>query len=195
MAIQAPASDSCEPLNVLEDPSGPKEGYVKACDVRWALGAPCWPLYHGTSTHRLQGILRENCLRVSETGDDHKVALTPDRSVAEYFAHVAVLGDRDLHRIPEEKTRPVVLELDGDGLIEENYDLQHHSDPVWGEGECDWEQEIACWGDIGSLDEVLINIQEIPYQPGWRPQTAASAFSKVLQDCFAGRSHHSSGVR
>lgn len=114
---------------------------------------------------------------MSETGDDQKVALTPDRSVAEYFAQVAVSGDRDLHGIPEEETRPVVLELDGDGLIEQNYDLQRHSDPVWGEGACDWEQEVACWGDIGSLDEVLIEIRTIPYDPGWRPQAAALAFS------------------
>jgi len=137
----------------------PDEQFVKARDVRLELGAPCWPLYHGTSTHRLQGILRENCLPVSETGDDQTVALTPDRSVAEYFAQLAVRGDWDFHGIPEEKTRPVVLELDGDGLIEQNYDLQRYSDPVWGEGECDWEKEIACWQDIKPVEEVLIGFR------------------------------------
>ena len=149
-------------------------------------------LYHGTSTHRLKGILRENCLRVSETGDD-KVALTPDRAAAEYFAHLAVVGDRELHGIPEDETHQVVLEFDGDALIEEGYDLQRYSDPVWGEGECDWEKEIACWQDIKPVEEVLIGIQEIPFQPGWRPQSAASAFAKVIQDCFAARSRHSIG--
>jgi len=135
------------------------EQFVKARDIRLELGAPCWPLYHGTSTHRLKGILRENCLRESETGDDQKVALTPDRAAAEYFAHLAVVGDRELHGIPEDETHPVVLEFDGDALIEDGYGLQRYSDPVWGEGECDWEKEIACWQDIKPVEEVLIGFR------------------------------------
>src|SRR5438874_2168792 len=123
----------------------PDEQFVMTREVRTELGAPCFTLYRGTSTHRLQGILRENCLRVyliSEKGDDLKVALTTDRSVAEYWARLAVLGDRNVLRIPpDEQTLPVVLELDGDNLIKDHYDLQRYSDPVWGEGECDWEKE------------------------------------------------------
>ena len=138
-------------------------------EMRSELGAPCWTLYHGTSTYRLRGILREDTLRVSSTGDDQKVALTPVRPVAEYFARNAVFGDRHVFPVPsDEETHPVVLELDGDALIAEHYDLQRYSDPVWGEGQCDWENEIACWQDIESLGDVLLQIHEIADEPSSR---------------------------
>jgi hypothetical protein len=92
-------------------------------------------LYHGTSTARLRHILEEDCLRKAGIGDQ-KVALTKEKSVAEYFACVAVSADAHDH--PEEESSPVVLELDGAGLFELNYDLIPFSDPIWGEGECDW---------------------------------------------------------
>jgi hypothetical protein len=50
-------------------------------------------LYHGTSTARLRHILEEDCLRKAGIGDQ-KVALTAEKSVAEYFACVAVFADK-----------------------------------------------------------------------------------------------------
>jgi hypothetical protein len=52
-----------------------------------------WVLYHGTSTRRLNGILKEDRLRISFPGDP-KVSLTTERSAAEYWASHAVFGDR-----------------------------------------------------------------------------------------------------
>jgi hypothetical protein len=59
----------------------------------------------------------------------------------------------------------VVLVLDGEGLLELNYDLSTFSDPYRGEGECDWENEIACWDDIEPLDEVLMAVEPVPVPP------------------------------
>jgi RNA:NAD 2'-phosphotransferase (TPT1/KptA family) len=112
-----------------------------------------WVLYHGTSTPRLNRILEDGRLRTSGT-DDPKMSLTTERSVAEYWACHAVFGDRR-NRTGEDSSE-VVLVIDGEGLLELNYDLSAFSDPIWGEGECDWENEIACWDDIEPLDEVLI---------------------------------------
>src|SRR5260370_952236 len=109
---------------------------------------PHWLLYHGTSTQRLEPILRENCLRISPTGDA-KIALTTEPSVAAYFACNAVNGDRHDHR--EEESKPVILTIDGEGLLALHYELIGHSDPVWGGGECDWENEVSCWDDIEPL--------------------------------------------
>jgi hypothetical protein len=88
-----------------------------------------WTLYHGTSTLRLKGILREKRLRVSATGD-RKVALTTERTVAEYRACTAVVGDR--HDCPDQDSEPVVRTLDGEGLVALHYELEGHSDPIWG---------------------------------------------------------------
>jgi hypothetical protein len=115
-----------------------------------------WVLYHGTSTARLKRICQEGRLRTSQPGDP-KIALTTERSVAEYFACVAVSGDR--HDRPDEESSGVVLVLDGEGLIALNYDLLEFRDHIWGEGECDCENEIACWNDIEPLGEVLISVE------------------------------------
>jgi len=53
-----------------------------------------WVLYHGTSTARLKQILKDGCLRRAAVGDQ-KIALTTDRSFAEYFACNAVCADND----------------------------------------------------------------------------------------------------
>ena len=116
-----------------------------------------WILYHGTSTARLRRILADGILRISPTGD-RKVSLTTERSVAEYFACNAVFGDERNYR--GEESKPVVLALDGEGLLELNYDLTPFNDPVYGEGECEWENEIACWADI-ELDEILIGVEPV----------------------------------
>lgn len=120
-----------------------------------ATVASRWLLYHGTSSYRLKQILRENRLRPSQTGTQ-KISLTPERSVAEYFACNAVFGDR--HDRPQEETKPVLLVLDGEGLIALLYDLEDYT----GDGEdCDWENEIACYSDIEPLDEVLIRVEPV----------------------------------
>ena len=79
-----------------------------------------WILYHGTSSYRLDQILRANRLNPSQIGPEtRQVSLTPERSVAEYFACNAVLGDAlgDEHDHPHVETEPVVLVLDGEGLV------------------------------------------------------------------------------
>jgi hypothetical protein len=115
-------------------------------------------LYHGTSSARLKGILEDDRLRRATVGDQ-KIALTTERSVAEYFACNAVFADK--HDRPGEDSSAVVLTLDGEGLLALNYDLVQCSDPVWGEGECDWENEIECWDDIEPLEEVLIAVEPV----------------------------------
>ena len=114
-------------------------------------------LYHGTSIARLRRILSEGRLAVSATGPDRKVSLTTEVSVAEYFACHAVLGDRRSGVV----SKPIVLLIDGEGLLELNYELTAFSDPIWGDGRCDWENEIACWTDIKPLDEVLIAVEPV----------------------------------
>ena len=99
-------------------------------------GGSRWVLYHGTSTARLKRILEDGRLRKATVGDQ-KIALTTERSVAEYFACNAVFGDK--RNYPGEESSPVVLVLDGEGLLALNYNLVPFSDPYWGDGECDWE--------------------------------------------------------
>ena len=121
-----------------------------------------WALYHGTSTIRLQSILNESRLRRAGSGDE-KISLTTERSVAEYFACNAAHADRDKRNRVQggENSTGVVLILDGEGRLALNYNLNPFSDAVWGEGECDWENEIECWDDIEPLDEVLLAIDHV----------------------------------
>jgi hypothetical protein len=117
-----------------------------------------WLLHHGTSTARLKSILKEDRLRISNPGDP-KVSLTTVRSVAEYWACFAVFGDR--HNRADEKSSGVILVLDGEKLLARGYDLTEFRDDIWGEGECDWENEIACWNDIDRLNDVLIAVEPL----------------------------------
>jgi hypothetical protein len=118
-----------------------------------------WVLYHGTSTARLKRILEDGRLRRATTGDQ-KIALTTERSVAEYFACNAVSADKHDH--PDAESSPVVLVLDGAGLLVLNYKLVPFSDPIWGDGECAWENEVECWDDIEPLEEVLMAVEPLP---------------------------------
>ena len=115
-------------------------------------------LYHGTSTARLKRILEDGRLRKATVGDQ-KIALTTERSVAEYFACNAVFADKHDH--PDAESSPVVLVLDGAGLLVLNYKLVPFSDPIWGDGECEWENEIECWDDIEPLEEVLMAVEPV----------------------------------
>jgi hypothetical protein len=112
-------------------------------------------LYHGTSTLRFTSIAREQRLRISPD----KVALTPNFSVAEYFAMLAVYAD--WHDHPENASAGLVLGLDGKEL-KRLYEVRRFSDPIWGKGECEWEQEYACYGNIDNLDDVLLSIERVP---------------------------------
>jgi hypothetical protein len=118
-----------------------------------------WVLYHGTSTARLKRILEDGRLRRPTFGDQ-KISLTTERSVAEYFACNAVFGDK--RNYPDEESSPVVLVFDGEGLLADNYNLVPFSDPYWGDGESDWENEIECWDDIEPLEEVLMAVEPVP---------------------------------
>ena len=121
-----------------------------------AATASRWILYHGTSSYRLTQILNDNRLNLAQSGAP-KLSLTPERSVAEYFACNAVSGDRRDH--PREESEPVLLALDGEGLMALMYALEDDTD----EGEeYEWENEIACWDPIDPLDEVLIDVEAVP---------------------------------
>jgi hypothetical protein len=86
----------------------------------------------------------------------------------------------DLHDRPNEESNGVVLVLDGEGLLVLNYDLVQFCDPVWGEGECDWENEIECWDDIEPLEEVLIAVEPQSYQRlGFEPNILTSVHTQM----------------
>jgi hypothetical protein len=71
-----------------------------------------------------------------------------------------VNGDRHDH--PDDESDPVVLTIDGEHLQALLYQLNSYSDPVWGDCECDRENDIACWDNIDPLDEMLIEVAPVP---------------------------------
>jgi hypothetical protein len=135
--------------------------------------------HHGTSTARLKHILNDGRLRKVAVIEQDKVSLTTERDVAEYWARLSVFSDnlprnkRMLQAVFVEnphkerlfsdaditENRGVILVLDGIRLAT-NYKLTPFSDDVWGPRKCDWENEIACWGDI-ALEGVLIAVELI----------------------------------
>jgi hypothetical protein len=82
-----------------------------------------------------------------------------ERSVAEYWASLAVYGDR--HGRGDKESRGIVLALDGEKLLARCYNLTEFRDDIWDEGECDWEDEIACWDDIAPFRDFLIAVQPV----------------------------------
>ena len=119
-----------------------------------------WVLYHGTTTYWLRSILKDGRLRRATVGDQ-KIALTTERSVAEYFSNVALHGDKHDH--PSEESAALILVIDGEKLLALGYKLVPFCDTYHGPGKCDWENEIACWHrDIEHLDEVLIAVEPVP---------------------------------
>jgi hypothetical protein len=111
-------------------------------------------LYHGTSARRFKLISSENRLRIAPCGVT-VVSMSTKREVAEYFAENAVDGDEMDHF---DRSAPTILVLSGRKLLELNYDLRAFSDPIRGDGECDWESEVCCVSDITPLREVLLRI-------------------------------------
>ncbi len=116
-------------------------------------------LYHGTSTARLTSIIASDCMQTSRSATP-VVSTTLEYSVGEYFACAAVFGDE--HDQPDKPTLPIVLILDGEALLKSGYFLTEFSDDVWGEGECDWESEIACWSDIRPIREFVMAVEHVP---------------------------------
>lgn len=90
-------------------------------------------LYHGTSVKRWESIQRDGVLRIAPYGDQH-VSLTTSVSVARHFAELAAECD---------DCAAIVLMVD-----ERDVQAEPFSSDVWGEGECDWEKERACFDDI-----------------------------------------------
>ena len=111
-------------------------------------------LFHGTSTPRWRSIQQDGVLRLPTSGD-LKISLTTDLGVAKYWADLAVWTDRR-DRLGDGPS--VILTLSHSELDAAGHWLTEFSDDVWGEGECDWEQEIACWSDI-EISQVAIAFQ------------------------------------
>jgi hypothetical protein len=101
-------------------------------------------LFHGTSTPRWRSIQRDGRLRFPTSGDP-KISFTTDLGVANYWADLAAWTDQKEGR----GDGPcVILVLSCADLDASGHWLTEFSDDVWGEGECDWELEVACWSDI-----------------------------------------------
>lgn len=95
-------------------------------------------LYHGTTSTRWSGMQADGVLRRAPLGD-LCVSLTDDYRVARYFAENSCSAEA----AEGVSSDPVVLLVDVTGL-----DARPHSSAVWGEGECTWERETACWEDV-----------------------------------------------
>jgi hypothetical protein len=79
------------------------------------------------------------------------IAITIERSVAEYWACVAATKDQRTHS--ETESRAVVLVLNGERLIELDHDLIDE--------QASWQNTIACWTDIYPLSDVLIRVEHV----------------------------------
>lgn len=97
-------------------------------------------LFHGTSTRRWRRIQKDGLLRVAPVGL-RVISMSEDPRVALHFAEMAVFGDR--YDSPRCRTGPIILAVNAKALLSKGYELVRLSDPVWGEGACDWELEVA----------------------------------------------------
>ena len=110
-------------------------------------------LYHGTSKWRLHAIMAENRLRGFSI-DIPAVSTSDKIEPALYWANrTAWLDTSD----------PVLIRLNSDKLLAKQYVLDRYSDPIFGEGKCDWESEIRVSGIIFPLDEVMESYEEVPW--------------------------------
>ena len=98
-------------------------------------------LYHGTNSLRYSQMLRDGAILPAPSGDQH-VSLTTIEQVADYFASVASEWSDD------KDTVKIILEFDRDELAAGGFDLQPFQSDVWGDGECEWECEVACQEEI-----------------------------------------------
>lgn len=91
-------------------------------------------LYHGTTTKRWAAIQEVGAILPARIGVK-VVSMTTERKVADYFADNSASFD---------KCGTVILQIDRAALEKDGFVLEEFSDPVWGDGECDWEKEVAC---------------------------------------------------
>jgi hypothetical protein len=121
-----------------------------------------WVLYHGTSTLRLQSILRENRLRGEGSGPT--VSFTTDLSVAEYFACRAVAFDEENYAGSDPDG--VVLTIDGERLLHEERQLFAPISELrglgavakeWDPHNWDFENELLLEEDLAPLSPFLID--------------------------------------
>jgi hypothetical protein len=110
-------------------------------------------LYHGTDTVSLRTIQTGNVLQPGNTGG---ISTTSDQRVAMFWAEMACFRQR---REGDPSAKPVVLILDPFSIEDDGYDIYLFSDPVWGEGLCDWEQEERINGALENLDTYIIEVQ------------------------------------
>lgn len=96
------------------------------------------------------------------------MGLTTELSVAEFFACVSAVADRSspgpYGTDVDPNSAPVVIVLEGLGLLELNYELSECLDGFPHFAFRDWENEIACWKDIrlDSGDHVLVDVLAVP---------------------------------
>ena len=109
-------------------------------------------LYHGTSERRLRQILEMDCIRA--TGVKSAVSFSTRFKPAHYWANMAASEDR---------SEPVVLKMSGILLLEAQYKLIPFSDPVWGEGKCDWEYEVQIKEDVYPLSDFLKSYETVSW--------------------------------
>jgi hypothetical protein len=119
-------------------------------------------LFHGTSKVRFDKILAENRLGTASCGDP-AVCMTYELSPAEYWANLSAEVDTSV---------PIVIHLDVSALLKNGYVLTPYSDPVWGEGKCDWECEVRTYQDIYPLSEIMHEYRCLPSTEAWQPPVA-----------------------
>ena len=101
-------------------------------------------LYHGTSSYYHEMIKADGVLRCAPHGDQH-VSFSRDKSIAAKAAQTSVdIVNSDF----DANATPVILKTSSEAL--KGAGLRHalFSSMVWGEGNCDHEQEIACYDDV-----------------------------------------------
>lgn len=108
-------------------------------------------LYHGTSISNLHHILDEDMLLTATTGDP-AVCTSHELGPAEYWANLTASQDA---------SDPVIILLDVKKLLINGYELIPFSDPIYGEGKCDWECEVRVYEDIHPLSAVMKGYEEI----------------------------------
>src|SRR3954451_4292516 len=97
------------------------------------------------------------------------MSLATDRSFAKYWPELASITDGKAGR---GEGPGVILVLSHSALATSGHWLTEFSDDVWGEGECDWEREVACWSDI-EIAQVMVAQSSSGGRRGRRLRAAA----------------------
>lgn len=123
-------------------------------------------LLHGTSLRSLARILAEDRLRVGAIGNAY-ISTSPNPSVAAYWAasqaecddRPGVGGRAGRDAEVAAGSAGAVLVLSRAKLTAAGIDPKPFSDPVFGEGACDWEQEEAIDTDVAPLSACLLRVE------------------------------------